>query len=132
LKDIYEALEGQRKAAILRSSIKMSHRIHASIPQKQDASEVPKMSRALAPDQPVVDHQAPTKDTPSVTVANTGNVAARSVKGRARAASIQRRRSFMFKMYEEQTKMFESQPNTPYMTSAEIIEKLCPENKSSK
>lgn len=110
----------------------MWNSIPAGIPQKQDASEVPKMSRALAPDGPVVDHQAPTKDMPSVAVANTGNVAAGSVKRQERAAVRRARTLYIFNMYKQQMNMFESQPNTPYMTTAELFEKLSPENKSSK
>jgi hypothetical protein len=106
----------------------MSNGIPAGIPQKQDASEVPKMSRALAPDRPVVDHQAPTKDTPSVAVANTGNVAAGSVKRQDRAAVHRARRLHMIKMFEQQIEIVARPPNTPYLTIDEIIVKVCPEN----
>jgi hypothetical protein len=103
----------------------MSNSIPAGIPQKQDASEVPKLSRALAPDRPVVDHQAPTKDTPSVAVANTdGNVAAGSVKRQDRAAVQRARRLHIIKMYEQQTEFVARPPNTPYMTTAEMLDKL--------
>jgi hypothetical protein len=106
----------------------MSNSIPAVIPQKQDASEVPKLSRALAPDRPVVDHQAPTKDMPSVAVANTGNVAAGSVKRQDRAAVQRARRLHIIKMYEQQTEFVARPPNTPYMTIDEVIVKVCPEN----
>jgi hypothetical protein len=104
--------------------MKMWNSIPAGIPQKQDDSEVPKMSRALAQDVPVVDHQGPTKDTPSVAVADTDNVAAGSVKRQDRAAVRRAITWFILKMYKQQMKLFKALPITPYMTTAEMLDKL--------
>jgi hypothetical protein len=93
------------------------------IPQKRDASGVPK-SRALAAHQPVVEHQAPTENMPSVAVSNTANVAVVSVNRREQTAVKLARALYIRKMYDQQMKMYESEPVTPYMTTATLFEKL--------